>query len=63
MTHKVSFHTLIKYRKVGRRIKDLGGYGYVYRPQGCSMMVDLEKLDEIVNPILFPAAYPQFFFA
>ena len=38
---------MIKYRKVGRRIKDLGGYGYVYRPQGCSMMVDLEKLDEI----------------
>lgn len=36
-----------KYRKNGRRIKDLGGYAYIYRPQGCCMMVDLEKMNEV----------------
>ncbi len=35
------------YRKKGRKVKDLGGYAYVYRPQGCCMMVDLEKMQEI----------------
>lgn len=35
------------YKKKGRKINDLGGYAYIYRPQGCCMMVDLEKLDEI----------------
>ena len=35
-----------KYKKVGRRIQNLGGYGYIYRPQGCCMMVDLKKMDE-----------------
>lgn len=36
-----------KYRKIGRQIHDLGNYGYIYRPQGCCMMVDLEKMHEI----------------
>ena len=36
-----------KYKKNGREIQDLGGYAYIYRPQGCCMMVDLEKLDEV----------------
>ena len=36
-----------KYRKNGRQIQDLGGYAYIYRPQGCCMMVDLEKMDEV----------------
>ena len=34
---------ILHYRKKGRRINDLGGYGYVYRPQGCCMMIDLKK--------------------
>ncbi|MDO5381723.1 MAG: glycosyltransferase family 2 protein [Eubacteriales bacterium] len=38
---------LIGYKKKGRAVKDLGGYGYVYRPQGCCMMVDLKKLHEV----------------
>lgn len=38
---------LIQYRKKGREINDLGGYGYIYRPQGCSMMVDIHKLAEV----------------
>jgi len=35
------------YRLNGRKIDDLGGYAYIYRPQGCCMMVDLEKMDKI----------------
>lgn len=35
------------YRKKGRKVEDLGGYGYVYRPQGCCMVVDLEKLNSV----------------
>lgn len=35
------------YKKKGRKVVDLGGYAYVYRPQGCCMMVDLEKMHEI----------------
>ena len=35
------------YKKRGRALKDFGKYGYVYRPQGCCMMLDLEKLHEI----------------
>lgn len=35
------------YKRKGRDIKDLGGYGIVYRPQGCCMMVDLVKLNEV----------------
>ena len=38
---------LYKYKKIGREIKDVGGYGYIYRPQGCCMMVDLEKMEKI----------------
>lgn len=36
-----------RYRKNARKIQDLGGYAYVYRPQGCCMMVDLDKMQEI----------------
>lgn len=35
------------YKNKGRIIDDLGGYAYIYRPQGCCMMVDLEKLNAI----------------
>lgn len=35
------------YRKKGRKLKDIDGYGYVYRPQGCCMMVDLGKMNEV----------------
>lgn len=35
------------YKKKGRTVKDLGGYAYIYRPQGCCMMVDLKKMNEI----------------
>ena len=38
---------MLNYRKKGRNIVDLGGYGYVYRPQGCCMIVDLDKMAEI----------------
>lgn len=38
---------MFRYRKKGRIVRDLGGYGYVYRPQGCCMLVDLEKLEEV----------------
>lgn len=38
---------LLRYKKIGRKIDDLGGYGYVYRPQGCCMIVDLEKMEAI----------------
>ena len=31
------------WQRIGREVKDLGGYGYVYRPQGCCMLLDLEK--------------------
>lgn len=37
---------MLAYRKAGRVIEDLGGYGYVYRPQGCCMLVDLHKMKE-----------------
>lgn len=37
----------LMYRKRGRLIEDLGGYAYIYRPQGCCMMVDLNKMNEI----------------
>lgn len=38
---------MIGYRKKGRQIIDEGGYAYIYRPQGCCMLVDLKKLQEI----------------
>lgn len=36
-----------QYRRSGRQIIDRGGYAYIYRPQGCCMMVDLEKMNAI----------------
>lgn len=38
---------MIAYRKKGRKIENLGGYGYVYRPQGCCMLISLEKIKEV----------------
>lgn len=38
---------MYKYKKAGREVNDIGGYAYVYRPQGCCMMVDLKKISEI----------------
>ncbi|MCQ2495199.1 MAG: glycosyltransferase family 2 protein [Lachnospiraceae bacterium] len=38
---------ILSYRKKGRQINNLGGYGYVYRPQGCCMLVDLMKIHEV----------------
>ena len=38
---------MFAYKKKGRIIDDLGGYAYVYRPQGCCMMVDLKKINDI----------------
>lgn len=35
------------YRMRGRKIKSVGGYALVYRPQGCCVMIDLKKLNEI----------------
>ncbi len=37
----------LAYRKKGRRLHKRRGYGYVYRPQGCCMMVDLSKLNDV----------------
>ncbi|RRF95920.1 MAG: glycosyltransferase family 2 protein [Lachnospiraceae bacterium] len=38
---------MMRYKKRGRSTIDLGGYSYVYRPQGCSMILDLQKLKQI----------------
>ena len=38
---------LLAYRKKGRKIHDLGGYAYVYRPQGCCMLLDVRKVSDI----------------
>lgn len=38
---------ILGYKKQGRQVTDLGGYAYVYRPQGCCMMVDLKKMNEV----------------
>lgn len=35
------------YKKRGRNIHDIDKYGYVYRPQGCCMLVDLNKLNQV----------------
>jgi GT2 family glycosyltransferase len=35
------------YKKKGRNIQDIDKYGYVYRPQGCCMLVDLNKLNQV----------------
>lgn len=38
---------LLNYRKKGRNVVDLGGYAYIYKPQGCCMVLDVNKIDEI----------------
>ena len=38
---------MFSYRKKGRLIADLGGYGYVYRPQGCCMLIDVKKAAQV----------------
>lgn len=38
---------LLHYKKKGRIVNDIDGYGYIYRPQGCCMMVDLNKMNEV----------------
>lgn len=38
---------ILQFVKKSRIIKDLGGYGYIYRPQGCCMMVDLKKMNDV----------------
>lgn len=38
---------IYRYRKTGRKIVDQGGWGYIYRPQGCSMVLDLQKCSEV----------------
>lgn len=35
------------YKEKGRRLELIDGYGYIWRPQGCCMMVDLKKMEEI----------------
>lgn len=37
----------VSYKKKGRHLNLLDGYGYIWRPQGCCMMVDLGKMNEI----------------
>lgn len=37
----------LQYKKKARQVQDMGGYGYIYRPQGCCMVVDLKKANEI----------------
>ena len=36
-----------RYRKIGRQINVKDEFGYVYRPQGCCMMVDLQKMKAV----------------
>lgn len=38
---------LLNYKKKGRNLNDLGGYSYVYRPQGCCFLVDLKKIQQV----------------
>lgn len=38
---------MISYRKRGRNIVVHNNYAYVYRPQGCCMMLDLQKMNQI----------------
>ena len=35
------------YKKKGRTLQYKSGYGYIYRPQGCCMLLDLQKMNEI----------------
>ena len=38
---------MFRYSKKGRKLSDVGGYGYIYRPQGCCMILDLDKAEEV----------------
>lgn len=38
---------MLSYKKRGRKVTDLGGYSYVYRPHGCCMLLDLQKMGEV----------------
>ncbi|MCI6698765.1 MAG: glycosyltransferase family 2 protein [Lachnospiraceae bacterium] len=38
---------MMQYKKDGRDIEDQGGWGYIYRPQGCSMILDIKKCSEV----------------
>lgn len=38
---------ILNYKKKGRKVVDLGGYGYVYRPQGCCFLSDLYKMQKV----------------
>lgn len=38
---------MYRYKKTGRILKDLSGYGYVYRPQGCCMLVKLDAINDV----------------
>lgn len=38
---------MIWYKRTGRKINDIDGYGYIYRPQGCCMLLDLTKISEV----------------
>lgn len=35
------------YRKRGRKLDITDGYAYIYRPQGCSMILDLDKVADV----------------
>lgn len=38
---------MLKYSKKGRKMANHGGFGYVYRPQGCCMFLDLDKMADV----------------
>lgn len=38
---------MLLYKKIGRHIDLIDNYGYIYRPQGCCMLVDLEKMKKV----------------
>jgi GT2 family glycosyltransferase len=38
---------MYRYKKTGREIASQDGWGYIYRPQGCCMVLDLQKCDEV----------------
>ena len=38
---------LFNYKKKGRILKEINGFGYIYRPQGCCMLVDLNKMKDV----------------
>lgn len=38
---------MLAYKNKGRRVQDVGGYAYVYRPQGCCMLLDIQKFASV----------------